>query len=166
MAQKLALILGIENYPDDSGQPRVDYALNDARAIADYALQAGFTMIGGEPLLDEAVNYPAVIEHLDTLFNSAGKDDFVLLYFAGHGHFTNDGGYLIPHSYQEKYAVNESCCISFDSIDKRFTRNKTDRFIFFLDTCHSGYAGKHIGLREAKSRDVKMSTAAGEKVKE
>lgn len=148
MSKKLALIIGIENYPESSGLPQVTYALNDARAIARYARKAGFHLINREPLLDENASYGKVIEQLDFLFYHANAEDFVLLYFAGHGHYdVKHGGYLIPYDYQKLTNINESDAISYDSIGKRFKEEKTRRFLLFLDTCHSGAVVKAVGLR-------------------
>jgi hypothetical protein len=83
MAKKYALIMGIENYPESSGQPKANYATNDATAMADYARQAGFHLIGGKPLLDQDVGYREVIDQLTHMFRHSTRDDFILLYFAG-----------------------------------------------------------------------------------
>ena len=41
MSHKYALVIGIENYPKESGQKKVPYALNDARAISGYLEKDG-----------------------------------------------------------------------------------------------------------------------------
>jgi hypothetical protein len=167
MAKMYSLIMGIENYPEISGQTKVNYAGNDVKAMADYARQAGFQLISEKPLLDEDVTYQKVLQKLKSLFHIANADDFILLYFAGHGFYSEDGGYLIPFDYQEGNAIDESSCISFDSIDKRFKNKKTKHFIFLLDTCHSGYAGKQMDIRDARpgSRDIHITPEAREKIK-
>ena len=167
MAKKYSLIIGIENYPEISGQTKVSYAINDAKAMADYARKSGFHLIDGKPLLDGEATYKKVIEKLKYLFHIADADDFILLYFAGHGFYSEDGGYLIPFDYQKENAIDESSCISFDSINKRYKNKKTRYFIFFLDTCHSGYAGKQMDIRGAgsDSRDIYITLEAREKVK-
>ncbi|MCP4148411.1 MAG: caspase family protein [bacterium] len=53
MAEKYALIIGIENYPEKSGQEKAAYARNDADAMAQYAKKAGFNLIGGKALIKE-----------------------------------------------------------------------------------------------------------------
>jgi tetratricopeptide (TPR) repeat protein len=167
MAKKYSLVMGIENYPGISGQTKVSYAINDAKSMAEYARKAGFHLIDGKPLLDGEATYKKVIEKLRYLFHIAEADDFILLYFAGHGFYSEDGGYLIPFDYQKENAIDESSCISFDSIDKRYKNKKTRYFIFFLDTCHSGYAGKQMDIRGAgsDSRDIHITLEAQEKVK-
>lgn len=165
MAKKYALIIGIENYPKDSGQPKVNYAVNDATAMADYALQAGFHLVGGKPLLDQEAGYREVIDQLTHMFRLSTSNDFVLLYFAGHGHFSEYGGYLVPFDYKKGDTINETCCISFDSIDKRFKNKRPRNFIFFLDTCHSGYAGKQINItRAGVTRDIRVSPVTRKKI--
>ncbi|MCX6579389.1 MAG: caspase family protein [Candidatus Aminicenantes bacterium] len=165
MAKMYSLIMGIENYPEISGQTKVNYAGNDVKAMADYARKAGFHLIDDKPLLDGEATYKKVIKKLGYLFDIAEEDDFILLYFAGHGFYSDYGGFLIPFDYQKENAIDESSCISFNSIKTRLDNKKTRHFIFFLDTCHSGYAVKQIDIRAAESRDIHITPEAVEKVK-
>lgn len=105
-------------------------------------------------------NYSNVIQVLDKMFHYVERDSFVLIYFAGHGHFTENGGYLIPFDYESEKEINESCCISFDSINMRIKRKMPNRFLFLLDTCHSGYAGKQLDLRKTSSGSTLVSESA------
>lgn len=167
MAKKLALIIGIENYPKRSGQDKVSYAINDARAIANYAKQAGFHLINhGKPLIDKEASYKRVVKMLKNLSDYAKPEDFILIYYAGHGHYAEDGGYLIPFDYQEGNDIDESCCISFDSFEKRFKDRKTSRFIFFLDTCHSGFAGKQLDIRSTTTVNEPVSPQVQKKIEQ
>jgi uncharacterized caspase-like protein len=152
---KYALIIGIENYSGDSDLQTVKYARNDAAAIANYARSAGFQLIGDGPILDGNATYSQVIELLELMFNYVQSDDFVFLYYAGHGYYSEYGGYLIPYDYNSKNEKNESTCISFDSINKRLRSKKPARFVFFLDTCHSGFAGEQIDIRSERSPGYK-----------
>jgi uncharacterized caspase-like protein len=163
MAKKLALIIGIENYCQTSGLIRVLYAKNDAQAMADYAQQAGFSLISGKPLLDQEASYSEVIRQLRFMFHHSRPDDFLLLYYAGHGYFSEGGGYLMPFDYQKGKGIDESSCISFASFNKRFENQKTKRFIFFLDTCHSGFAVEQVGIRGPGSA---VSPRAREKIEQ
>lgn len=164
MNNKYALIIGIENYPESSDQPKVSYAINDALEMADYARQAGFYLINGNPLLDEEASYGKVISHLKFLFYYAKPEDFILLYYSGHGYFSEDGGYLIPFDYPKTHDIDEHCCISFDSINKRFKNKKSRRFLFFLDTCHSGFAVNQLDIRRVVSPNISVSLEAQRKV--
>lgn len=148
-SKKYALIIGIENYPESSGQPKVPYAVNDAKEMAKYARKAGFELVKGKPLLDDEATNREVIGQLSFLFKQVNPDDFVLLYYAGHGYFTEYGGYLIPFDYRKEDDINEATCISYDSIGLRFRYNKSKKFIFFLDTCHSGLAVEVVDVRKA-----------------
>ncbi len=167
MAKKLALIIGIENYPKRSGQDKVSYAINDAWEIADYAKQAGFYLINhGKPLVDKEATYTRVVKMLKSLTDYSNPEDFILIYYAGHGHYAEDGGYLIPFDYQKGNDVDESCCISFDSFEKRFKDKKTSRFIFFLDTCHSGFAGKQLDIRSTTTINEDVSPQVQKKIEQ
>lgn len=142
--KRYALIIGIENYTKSSGFPKATYAANDAKAMAEYAQKSGFNLVNNKALLDEAATGRAVISQLNLLLKHATPEDLILLYFAGHGHFTEYGGYLIPFDYNSGEDVNESTCISFDSIITPFKRNHSKRFVFFLDACHSGLVGPPV----------------------
>jgi hypothetical protein len=147
--QKYALIIGIENYPKGSGQTKVPFARSDALEMAEYARKAGFKMINDKPLLDDEATNREVINQLNRLFRQAEPEDFVLLYYAGHGYYTEYGGYLIPSDYKKDDEVHEGTCISFDTIGTRFKYKKNKRFLFFLDTCHSGLAVGGLDIRKA-----------------
>jgi len=164
MLKKYALIIGIENYPDTSGLSNVSYAINDAWEMADYARQAGFHLINGKPLLDEEASYGQVIRQLRFLFYYTKPEDFIFLYYAGHGYYSEDGGYLIPFDYPKEHDIDEHCSISFDSINRRFKNKKTKRFLFFLDTCHSGFAGGQLDIRSALSVNITVSLQIENKI--
>jgi hypothetical protein len=164
MAEKYALIIGIENYPGLSILPRVSYAINDALEMAYYVRQAGFHLIKGKPLLDKEASYDQVISQLKLLFHYAKPEDFILLYYAGHGYYSEDGGYLIPFDYPKEHDIDEHTCISFDSINKRFKNKKTKRFLFFLDTCHSGFAVNQVDIRSPLSKNINVSLQTQKKI--
>jgi len=160
---KYALIIGIENYPSNSGQEKVTFAKNDAAEMANYARSAGFQLIGEGPILDQEATYSQIIEWLDLMFHYVQADDFVLLYYAGHGYYSEYGGYLIPYDYNSNYEKNESTCISFDIINKRLKNKKPAKFVFFLDTCHSGFAGEQIDIRARGSLKYKKAGKKAQK---
>ncbi len=98
MPKKYALIIGIENYPETSGQAKVRYALNDCKAMAQYfEKDAHFSL--EELLLDEKATYTKIIEALDKLFHYVEPEDWVAIHYAGHGHYSEYGGFLIPYNY-------------------------------------------------------------------
>jgi hypothetical protein len=158
MKKKYALIIGIENYPAASGQQKVKYAKNDATEMANYARRAGFDLIGYGPILNKKATYSEVIEWLDFMFHHVTSKDFVFLYFAGHGYYSEFGGYLIPYDYNSNKEVNESTCVSFDSINMRMQKKKPAKFVLFLDTCHSGFAVKQIDIRAAQFADYEKAS--------
>jgi uncharacterized caspase-like protein len=164
MSNKYALIIGIENYNSNSGLRNVKFALNDAQEMVAYAKQAGFQLIGDKPLLDNEASYRKVISDLKHMFYHAKPEDFIMIYYAGHGHYAEDGGYIIPYNYLKGHDFDESCCISFDSIDKRFKKKKIQRFIFFLDTCFSGAAGEQIDIRATESNHITIPNQVQEKI--
>lgn len=149
---KYALIIGIENYSYDSNQSRVRFARNDALAMADYAEHAGFQLMDG-PVLDEQATLDTIIDAIDLMFNDVNADDFVFIYYAGHGYHTEYGGYIIPYGHCSDQDISEKSCLPYTFINKRLRKKKPRKFIFFLDTCNSGSAVWDIDLRQSTPKD-------------
>ena len=148
MAKKLALAIGIEHYPEESGQEPVKYALNDLEAVCRYFVSAGFKVT---ELKDEQADINGIFTHLENFFDSVQPADTVVIFYAGHGQYSDYGGFLVPHSYKKNRPVNESNCISFSSINDRLKRKKPGKFLMLLDTCYSGHAATQIDTRKGRT---------------
>lgn len=84
----------------------------------------------------------------DFLARRAGRDDMVLIYFAGHGAPEIDAGgteadglskYLIPRDGDP--ASLYTTALPMDEIQRIFARVQAERVVMLLDTCYSGNAG-------------------------
>jgi helicase len=82
------------------------------------------------------------------LKNRASKDDMVIIYFAGHGATERDATspdgdglekYLLPYDADPKelYAT----AMPMEEISRVFSRIRSERLVFIVDTCYSGASG-------------------------
>ncbi|MFZ9739841.1 MAG: caspase family protein, partial [Prochlorotrichaceae cyanobacterium] len=82
MAQKTALLIGVTEYGE--GIPNLTAPANDVAAIQRVLEDPA---MGGFDRVQTLVNPdgPDMQEAIFNLFDQASKDDFVLLFFSGHG---------------------------------------------------------------------------------
>jgi uncharacterized caspase-like protein len=100
-------------------------------------------------LLNEDAKLTRLRSTLGTyLKNKAGREDMVIIYFAGHGatekDVTSPDGdglekYLLPYDVEPKdlYAT----ALPMGEISRIFTRIQSERLIFIADSCYSGASG-------------------------
>jgi len=148
-----AVIAGIDRYPNV--RP-LRYAVNDARAFYNHLV--GFNQVPAENvtlLLDEEASLTRLRSALGTHLKSrAGRDDMVIIFFAGHGAtekdmMSPDGDglekYFLPHDADpdDLYAT----ALPMAEVSRIFNRIRSDRLVFIVDACYSGASGgRTIGL--------------------
>jgi hypothetical protein len=153
-----AVVIGINNYPKVR---HLKYAVNDANAV--YQHLVNYTKIPSENvllLLNQDAKLTKLRSTLGTyLKNKAGKEDMVIIYFAGHGatekDVTSPDGdglekYLLPHDVDPKdlYAT----ALPMGEISRIFTRIQSERLIFIADSCYSGASGgRTIKIAETRA---------------
>jgi hypothetical protein len=126
------------------------YAAKDAGAF--YRHLVDYNRIPPENvilLLNKDANLTKVRSTLGTyLKNKAGKEDMVIIYFAGHGATERDATspdgdglekYLLPYDVDpnDLYAT----ALPMGEISRIFTRIQSERLIFIADSCYSGASG-------------------------
>ena len=142
-----AVVIGINTYPNIR---RLKYAVNDAKAFHRHLVE--FTRIPPENailLLNEDSTLKRIRSTLGTfLKNKAGKDDMVIIYFAGHGaterELTSPDGdglekYLLPYDVEPNDLF--ATALPMGEISRIFTRIQSERLIFIADACYSGASG-------------------------
>jgi hypothetical protein len=142
-----AVVIGINQYP--KVRP-LKYAVDDARIFYNHLVD--FNQIPRENvtlLLDQDATLTRVRSTLGThLKNKAGKDDMVIIFFAGHGATEKEGmspdgdgleKYLLPYDADPKdlYAT----ALPMGEISKIFSRIQSERLVFIADSCYSGASG-------------------------
>jgi hypothetical protein len=146
-----AVIIGVGRY-ENPKIPTLRYAVADAEAMYKVLTASGFKKDHVLLLTDTAERKPTLrnIKYaLGTfLARSAGKDDTVIVYFAGHGApevdprgVEKDGlaKYLIPSDADPDDLF--STALPMDDLQTIFDRIEAERVVAFLDSCYSGAAG-------------------------
>jgi hypothetical protein len=142
-----AAVIGINSYPHVR---TLHYAVNDARAFYDHLVHSNQIPAENVTLLiDQDASLTKLRSTLGThLKSKAGKDDMVIIYFAGHGAtekdvMSPDGDglekYLLPYDANPKdlYAT----ALPMREISRIFNRIRSERLIFIADSCYSGASG-------------------------
>jgi hypothetical protein len=164
--QRWAVVVGIGNY-ESPGVPRLTYTVPDAEAVYQMLTgPAGFKKDHVLLLTDKTERKPTLRNlrwALGTfLARSAGKDDMVLIYFAGHGApevdprgHERDGlaKYLIPADADpdDLYAS----ALPMDELHTIFGRIEADQVVVFVDACYSGAAGGRTFAKKG-FRDIRV----------
>ena len=142
-----AVVIGIDQYPYIR---QLKYAVNDAGLFYDHLVKRN--QIPAENvvlLLNQEATLTKIRSVLGTdLKNKAGKDDMVVIYFAGHGATERDAQspdgdglekYLLPFDADLKdlYAT----ALPMEELSRIFYRIRSERLIFIADACYSGASG-------------------------
>ncbi len=151
-----AVIIGVGRY-ENPKIPSLRYAVADAEAVYNVLIASGFQKDNVLLLTDRAERKPTLRNMkyaLGTfLARSAGKDDTVIVYFAGHGApeidprgVEKDGlaKYLIPSDADPDDLF--STALPMDDLQTIFDRIEAERVVTFLDACYSG-AGRRAHVR-------------------
>jgi len=167
-----AAVIGVNNYPHVR---KLQYAVNDAKAFYDYLVHSNQIPAENVTLL---LNQKASLTQLRSILGThlkskAGKDDMVIIYFAGHGAtekdvMSPDGDglekYLLPYDADPKdlYAT----ALPMREISHIFHRIRSERLVFLVDSCYSGASGgRTISVTEMRTNisDAFLDRIAGGK---
>ena len=161
MPRLYAYLVGIGNYP--VSDPNLDMTLkgppNDVPNVVDFLdafteSQKDLTLCVHQ-LIDAEATRQKVIDGFAFL-GDAGRDDFVLFYYSGHGSkmpvariFAND-----LDSHQESFVCYDSRTTSVDLMDKevayllhKYTHEAAPHAVAILDSCHSGGMMRNLQAR-------------------
>jgi Caspase domain len=152
-----ALVVGIDYYEH---VPPLFGCTNDARAVAHMRernadANVNFDvrlLIGTAPV---GVRRREIRDSIRNLF--ASGSEVALLYFAGHGHIEETGGYILSSdsaSGEEGIPLNEILVFA--------NQSRAENRIIILDSCHSGTAGAAADTNQAElSEGITILTASG-----
>jgi hypothetical protein len=141
------VVIGINKYKNF---PSLKYATNDAREFYRY-----LTEVNQVPkdhvwlILDEEATLDKFRSILGTLLRrSAGKDDTVIIFLAGHGATEQDPSspdgdglekYILPYNADPKDLY--ASALPMSELARIFQRISSERLVFIGDTCYSGASG-------------------------
>ncbi len=166
-----AVVVGINDYRNI--RP-LRFAVDDARTFYRHLVDhLGIPEGNVTLLLDKEADLTTLRSVLGTrLKNRAGKDDMVILYFAGHGAterdvMSPDGDglekYLLPHGADLKDLY--ASALPMREIQHVFNRIRSERLVFIVDSCYSGASGGRTvsmaGLRASISDGFLERIASG-----
>jgi WD40 repeat protein len=148
---RLALVIGVNSAPN-ARTPLLKTELqasNDAIALAQVLEECcGFRLLM-PPLLGPEATSAHVKRAILQLARQRTEQDFLLLYFAGHGHPMTVGGdqhdiYLVTHDFDEQ-EVEESedmhCSMRWLR-DRLYIPTNTGKVLLVLDCCYAGNIGR------------------------
>lgn len=163
-----AVVIGVGTY-DNAGIPKLRFAERDARSIFEFlTTRGGFKKDNVQLLTDTSPSKPTLINIKrslgEWLARRAGKDDTVVVYYAGHGAPEVDvsgveadglSKYLIPRDADPDSLFTTG--FPMDDIQRVFARLQAERVVFMVDTCFSGASGGRTFMRQA-TRSGHLST--------
>lgn len=141
---RIAVVIGINKY---NPWPGLEFAVNDAKAIRDKLSKMGYDKI--IELYDRGATRARIMRILaDELPGTMGKNDSLMVYFAGHG-ATEDlsggdqEGYIIPVDGDVKNY--RGTAVSMTSIHEMIKKYRAKHILFVFDSCYSGLGLKRGG---------------------
>lgn len=153
-----AVVIGINDY---SGVRKLKYAVNDATAL--YNLLVDTMKIPRDNvtlLTNRDASLTSIRSTLGTkLKGKAGREDMVIIYFAGHGAterdaMSPDGDGLEKYILPCDADLNDlySTALPMREISHIFRRIQSERLVFIADSCYSGASGgRTIGLSDTRA---------------
>lgn len=153
---RIALIIGNEDYSGTlNAEINVDYAVNDAQVVREYALK---TLGVEEQNIIFLTNATAgqmrtQIDLAAKLAEKMGSNAEIIFYYAGHGlpDETTKVPYLIP---VDVNATNLSAAIKLGDVYNKFGNSGAQKVTVFMDACFTG-GGRNQGLLAARGVRIK-----------
>ena len=166
--ERYAVVIGISDY-QHKDIPDLRFAVKDARDFYNFLLDpqlGGFKESNVKLLLDDKASLINIKKELGIfLARKAGRDDLVLIYFAGHGAPETDmsgaaddgiAKYLIP--YEADPTLLFATALDMAEVEKIFKRIDSEKLICFLDCCYSGASGsRSFSGMSLQGRGVRIS---------
>jgi hypothetical protein len=180
-AEKYAVVIGIGEYPAESGLRRLEGPANDARELRNLLVSSyGFASGNVRVLVDAAAKKQSILQELDRLAEVAKRNDYIFLYYSGHGTggfdvnlekrwnvgINPDTGALFPVDFRpgSPEDVSNRLIIGTRDLRPRLSRLEPAATVFAVfDTCFSGNSikrwrpvapvTKYVPLRDVVRKD-------------
>ena len=137
-----ALIIGINDYEN---VPDLHYAVEDALAIKNMLInEFNFSRNNVRVLIDKEATQSNINKEMSKLLKSAGVNDRVVFYFAGHGETEALGleevatGFLLPSDADVENLYFSA--IPMEDLRSVSKFSKAKHMLFLVDACYSGLA--------------------------
>lgn len=160
IGKRWAVVIGISAYLNaENGIPPLQYAHRDAIAFMDFLRSpqgGGFAPSRAKLLINEQATSRNIRSALFTFLKQAGKDDLVIIFYAGHGApeiGRPDNLYLL--SYDTNIDDMASTAFPMWDMETALKRYITaERVVVLADACHSGGIGGETGLRSVGNANL------------
>ena len=145
----VVLAVGVSDYADSAAH--LQYAGADATAVGDLfqSSRDGFASVRPVVLTGPGANRAAILTALDNL-RTAGEDDEVVVFLAGHGVLDSKLDYFFAPADMD-FADPAKHGLSIDDIERALSAVPSRRKVLLMDTCHAG---------EIDRADVQVSATA------
>jgi TPR repeat protein len=131
--KKLALIVGINDYQEESGLSKLKWAVSDAEELATALQSYGYVT---DVLADGRAMKVTIRRHLDDLLKRVEPDSGTVLFaFSGHGGQVGSVSYLATYDAGADSLDKDG--IAVDEIKNQLAESKAARRMMFLDACRS-----------------------------
>lgn len=145
MSKKYALLIGVGDY-QDLAIPALKKPIHDVIGISKILTNP---RIGGfsEQNVDMLINptFKLAQRTIYNFFQSARREDLLLLYFAGHGFLIERQLHLALLDTEKEYIALESVSATF--IATQMVKSRAKEQVLMLDCCHSGAFESPPGLK-------------------
>jgi tetratricopeptide (TPR) repeat protein len=94
-----ALVIGIDSYPNLAAAAQLERAVADAEAVGDRLAGLGFQVTRLTSARQNTLD--GLLSGFEAFRRSIGRNDMVVLFYAGHGMGLSDGTYLVPADVKE-----------------------------------------------------------------
>ena len=168
--KRIALVIGV-NAAANSNLPSLKHAVADAETIADVLQRNCNFELLVPPLVGEKATSAEVKRAVQGLARNRNDEDFLLLYFRGHGQpMTIEADcrdvYLVTHDFNEvEVEEDENAHLSMRWLrDKLYLPTEAGKVLLILDCCYAGDVGRTVPdpyLEELKQRIAVYFEAPG-----
>lgn len=148
---KLALVIGIGDYPEESGWCKI-HGDNDIVIVTEMLEENGFNQV--QILSNKAATKQGIMDALDNLAKNITRGDVIYIHFSGHGQQITDLDGDEPDGYDEAWIPYDACKVYsekyqgqnhivddelFDYLSLfRIIVGDEGKIIVVSDACHSG----------------------------
>jgi len=156
--KRRAVVVGISIYKHDGelGLRNLRYASADADAIAVHLLNSGFDSV--KVLTNKNATSGNIRKAIQANVQQAGKDDFVLIFWAGHGTPSRrnpDKLYLL--TYDTDPERMHDTAYAMEDFRKDIASLKSKRLLVLVDTCHSGGISDPTQFRGSQNTTIQSA---------
>lgn len=166
-SQLYIVSLGVSDYEND--ELDLQYAAKDAKNIADSFAETASSNVHRLTLTDKEVSDKSVLEKIRNFLSTAGIQDQIIVYLAGHGVLDSHLDYYFAPSGFNPDQIPETG-ISMDELTACIKGTPARNRLLILDTCHSGLLSeesedKLAMVQQKLPRGIRTSLKRGMKVR-